>query len=217
MLEGSVNLRDCENALKQIDVYSLGLVIWELAMRCKDFYKTSDIPEYKAAYEDELGSCPNFDQMRNLVLQQNARPKFSDDLNNDENLCVVRDICQDLWDHDPDARVSSSCIEDRLQQLALALIPADLSPKTARSFAVFIDETRMKDSMYYTSKIEDSEIELDNSTRVRSESSKDKDFESIRIENVSSSDDRVSFAHNRIEIQQMIITNFSTDTLEHIR
>lgn len=192
MLEGSVNLRDCEIALKQIDVYSFGLVIWELAMRCKDFYKTGEVPEYKSAYEDELGSCPNFDQMRNLVLQQSARPKFSDELNYDENLCIVRDICQDLWDHDPDARVSSNCVEDRLKQMSLSLIPADLSPKTARSFAVFIDETRMKDSLYYTSKIEDSEIELDNSTKAKSDSSQDRDVESIRIESVGGGDEHVS-------------------------
>lgn len=182
MLEGSVNLRDCEIALKQIDVYSLGLVIWELAMRCKDFYKTGEVPEYKAAYEDELGSCPNFDQMRNLVLQQSARPKFSDELQYDENLSIVRDICQDLWDHDPDARVSSNCVEVRLKEMALSLVVQDdLTPNTARSFAVFIDETKMKDSLCYTSKIEDSEIELDNSTKVRSDSSQDKEFE--RIEN----------------------------------
>lgn len=191
MLEGSVNLRDCEIALKQIDVYSLGLVIWELAMRCKDFYKIEDIPEYRSAYEAELGSCPNFDQMRNLVLQQSARPKFSEtDLNFDDNLCLVRDICQDLWDHDPDARVSSSCVEDRMMEMALELVPADLSPTTSRPLAVFIEEMRMTD-FTYTSKIKDTDIELDNSTKLKAISSQDKDFECIRIENVSG-DDHVS-------------------------
>lgn len=39
VFDGAVNLRDCEASLKQIDVYSLGLVIWEIASRCVDLYQ----------------------------------------------------------------------------------------------------------------------------------------------------------------------------------
>ncbi len=39
VLEGAVNLRDCEASLKQIDVYSLGLVLWEIASRCSELYQ----------------------------------------------------------------------------------------------------------------------------------------------------------------------------------
>ena len=39
VLEGAVNLRDCEASLKQIDVYALGLVLWEIASRCSDLYQ----------------------------------------------------------------------------------------------------------------------------------------------------------------------------------
>lgn len=39
VFDGAVNLRDCEASLKQIDIYSLGLVIWELAIRCVDLYQ----------------------------------------------------------------------------------------------------------------------------------------------------------------------------------
>jgi serine/threonine protein kinase len=39
VLEGAVNLRDCEASLKQIDVYALGLVIWEMSMRCSDLFQ----------------------------------------------------------------------------------------------------------------------------------------------------------------------------------
>lgn len=166
---GSLNLRDCEIALKQTDVYSLGLVIWELAMRCKDFYNTDKIPEYKTAYEIELGSGPTFDQMRNLVLQQKARPKFPEDiLNFDDNLMTIRDMCQDLWDHDPDARISSSCVEDRLQEMFLSLVSIDQSPTTSRCIAGFISEMRMTDNYVYQleDRIQSSEIEMDNSTQL---------------------------------------------------
>jgi serine/threonine protein kinase len=36
LLEGAVNLKDCENALKQADVYSLSLVLWEVNNACRD-------------------------------------------------------------------------------------------------------------------------------------------------------------------------------------
>lgn len=38
VLEGAVNLRDCEAALKQVDVYALGLLFWECFMRCADLF-----------------------------------------------------------------------------------------------------------------------------------------------------------------------------------
>lgn len=59
VLEGAVNLRDCESSLKQIDVYALGLVIWELATRCGDLYQpsteTPPPPLYMLPFEAEVG------------------------------------------------------------------------------------------------------------------------------------------------------------------
>jgi len=58
VLDGAVNLRDCESSLKQIDVYAMGLVLWELITRCSDIYiPGSDVPQYKQPYENEIGSC----------------------------------------------------------------------------------------------------------------------------------------------------------------
>ena len=39
VFDGAVNLRDCEASLKQIDMYALGLVMWEVASRCVDLYQ----------------------------------------------------------------------------------------------------------------------------------------------------------------------------------
>ena len=38
VLDGAVNLRDCESALKQVDIYAMGLVLWEIATRCKNLF-----------------------------------------------------------------------------------------------------------------------------------------------------------------------------------
>lgn len=56
VLEGAVNLRDCESSLKQIDVYALGLVIWELTCRCSELYQSgTEPPPYRMPFEAEIG------------------------------------------------------------------------------------------------------------------------------------------------------------------
>lgn len=119
ILEGAVNLRDCETSLKQIDVYSLGLVLWELCMRCQDFYPPEmPTPPYKAPYEAEIGVHPSFDQMRSLVLQHKARPMFPAFWGGGLAAHASKEICEDLWDCDPDARLTSLCVEERLIEIA---------------------------------------------------------------------------------------------------
>lgn len=51
VLEGAVNLRDCESALKQVDMYALGLLYWETFMRCTDLFpgRTDGWKEQKAS------------------------------------------------------------------------------------------------------------------------------------------------------------------------
>lgn len=38
VLDGVVNLRECEVLLKEIDVYVMLVVLWEIVMRCFDIY-----------------------------------------------------------------------------------------------------------------------------------------------------------------------------------
>ena len=58
VLEGAVNLRDCEAALKQIDIYALGLVLWECAARCHDLYQGLQPPVHMLPFQAEIGESP---------------------------------------------------------------------------------------------------------------------------------------------------------------
>ncbi|CAG9800389.1 unnamed protein product [Chironomus riparius] len=119
ILEGAVNLRDCELALKQIDVYSLGLVLWELCMRCQEFYPSEmPTPIYKAPYEAEIGIHPTFDQMRALVLQHKARPLFPPQWGGGTAAHAIKEVCEDCWDPDAEARLTSLCVEERLIEIS---------------------------------------------------------------------------------------------------
>ncbi|KAL0985668.1 hypothetical protein UPYG_G00160260 [Umbra pygmaea] len=120
VLEGAVNLRDCESALKQVDMYSLGLVYWETFMRCTDLFPGEAVPEYQMAYQAEAGNHPSFEDMQVLVSREKQRPKFPEAWK--ENSLAVRSLketMEDCWDQDAEARLTAQCAEERMAELLL--------------------------------------------------------------------------------------------------
>jgi len=119
VLEGAVNLRDCESSLKQIDVYALGLVLWELACRCSDFYLPNvESAPYRMPFESEIGQHPTFEQMQVLVTRKKARPLFPEGWHNCAATRLVRETIDDCWDQDAEARLTALCVEERLIELS---------------------------------------------------------------------------------------------------
>lgn len=119
ILEGAVNLRDCESALKQIDVYSLGLTLWELCVRCRDWYAIEQqVPPYMTPYEAEIGKHPSFEDMQVLVSKQKTRPQFPVAWGGGLASKLAKETCEDCWDHDAEARLTSRCVEERINELS---------------------------------------------------------------------------------------------------
>ncbi|GBN86029.1 Bone morphogenetic protein receptor type-2, partial [Araneus ventricosus] len=120
VLEGAVNLRDCESSLKQIDVYALGLILWELATRCSDLFQGVDVPEYKAPFVAEIGNHPSMEQMQHLVVKRKARPLFPD-IWKDTNPAIraLKETIEDCWDQDAEARLTALCVDERLTELPI--------------------------------------------------------------------------------------------------
>lgn len=123
VLEGAVNLLDCESSLKQIDVYALGLVLWELATRCDDLYPNGvEVPPYKLPFENEVGLHPTFEQMQKVVSRHKARPLWPREAWNTHwghtaAHRLVRETTEDCWDQDAEARLTALCVEERLHEL----------------------------------------------------------------------------------------------------
>ncbi|XP_030638234.1 bone morphogenetic protein receptor type-2a [Chanos chanos] len=137
VLEGAVNLRDCEAALKQVDVYALGLLYWESFMRCADLFPGEAVPEYQLAFQAELGNHPTIEDMQVLVSREKQRPKFPEAWK--ENSLAVRSLketMEDCWDQDAEARLTAQCAEERMAELLViwdrdkTVSPA-LNPSTA--------------------------------------------------------------------------------------
>uniref|UniRef100_A0A3Q2DHW9 receptor protein serine/threonine kinase n=1 Tax=Cyprinodon variegatus TaxID=28743 RepID=A0A3Q2DHW9_CYPVA len=126
VLGGALNLRDCESALKQVDVYALGLLLWESFRRCSDLFPGDTVPDYQLAFQEEVGNHPTFEDMQILVVREKHRPRFPEVWKeNSLALRALKETMEDCWDHDAEARLTAQCAEERLADLIL------LSPQTA--------------------------------------------------------------------------------------
>ncbi|XP_059355774.1 bone morphogenetic protein receptor type-2 isoform X3 [Carassius carassius] len=120
VLEGAVNLRDCESALKQVDMYAIGLIYWETFMRCTDLFPGEAVPDYQMAFQAEAGNHPSFEDMQVMVSREKQRPKFPEAWK--ENSLAVRSLketMEDCWDQDAEARLTAQCAEERMAELLL--------------------------------------------------------------------------------------------------
>ncbi|XP_018324359.1 bone morphogenetic protein receptor type-2 isoform X2 [Agrilus planipennis] len=116
VLEGAVNLRDCESALKQIDVYALGLVLWELGTRCTDMQAAEPQP-YALPFYREVGENPSLEQMQTLISRHKARPLWPPSWKDTAAARLFCETTEDCWDQDAEARLTSLCVEERLLEL----------------------------------------------------------------------------------------------------
>ncbi|KAJ8306946.1 hypothetical protein KUTeg_015030 [Tegillarca granosa] len=115
LLDGAANLRESETSLKQIDIYSLGLVIWEMAVRCTDLYHGVPVPEYQLPYQKEAGVHPTFEEMTILVSRNKVRPQFPEVWRDYSQVVrALKDTVEDCWDHDAEARLTAMCVEERI-------------------------------------------------------------------------------------------------------
>ncbi|XP_054871277.1 bone morphogenetic protein receptor type-2-like [Amphiprion ocellaris] len=120
VLGGALNLRDCESALKQVDVYALGLMYWESFRRCSDLFPGEAVPDYQLAFQAELGNHPSFEDMQVLVVQEKQRPRFPEAWKeNSVALRSLKETMEDCWDQDAEARLTAQCAEERLAELTL--------------------------------------------------------------------------------------------------
>lgn len=116
VLEGAVNLRDCESALKQIDVYALGLILWELGTRCVDT-QGAEPAAYAPPFYKEVGESPTLEQMQALVSRRKARPLWPTTWKDTAAARLLCETAEDCWDQDAEARLTSLCVEERLLEL----------------------------------------------------------------------------------------------------
>ncbi|XP_069580818.1 anti-Muellerian hormone type-2 receptor-like [Brachyistius frenatus] len=116
VLEGSVNISS-SCFLMQGDVYALGLLIWEVLMRCSDLFKGHVVPHHLLPYESELGADVTRERLVLLVSHLDRRPSVPEHWELLPQGAALTELLTDCWDGDPDARLSAHCVLDRLLSL----------------------------------------------------------------------------------------------------
>uniref|UniRef100_A0A4W5PZ67 Serine/threonine-protein kinase receptor n=1 Tax=Hucho hucho TaxID=62062 RepID=A0A4W5PZ67_9TELE len=100
VLEGAINFQ--RDAFLRIDMYSMGLVLWELVSRCKA--ADGPVDEYMLPFEEEIGQHPSLEDLQDVVVHKKMRPA-----------CNM--MFKECWDHDAEARLSAGCVEERISQI----------------------------------------------------------------------------------------------------
>ncbi|XP_068103229.1 TGF-beta receptor type-2-like isoform X2 [Hyperolius riggenbachi] len=109
VLESRVNLEDLES-FKQMDVYSLALVLWEVASRCTAI---GDVKSYELPFGSMVQEQPCVEVMRDVVLHGRGRPDIPTSWRREPGMNFLCDTIEECWDHDPEARLTAHCVAER--------------------------------------------------------------------------------------------------------
>ncbi|KAG7244807.1 hypothetical protein INR49_029826 [Caranx melampygus] len=115
-LEGCANISS-SCCLMQGDVYALGLLLWEIWMRCSDLSEGSITPQHLLPYESELGGNITLESLISYVSKMDKRPSVPPHWELLPQGSALQELLTDCWDCDPDARLTAQCAADRLVSL----------------------------------------------------------------------------------------------------
>ncbi|XP_064370595.1 activin receptor type-1C isoform X2 [Dromaius novaehollandiae] len=115
ILDDVMNMNIFES-FKRADIYSLGLVYWEIARRCSIGGITE---EYQLPYYDVVPSDPSIEDMRRVVCEQKLRPNIPNQWQSCEALRVMGRIMRECWYANGAARLTALRIKKTISQLCV--------------------------------------------------------------------------------------------------
>ncbi|XP_069125157.1 bone morphogenetic protein receptor type-1B-like [Argopecten irradians] len=99
---------------RQADMYSFGLVLWEIARRC---VSNGIVEEHQVPYYDCVLNDPSFDEMRKIVCVEKIRPAIPNRWSSDEYLRTMARVMQECWAHNAAARLTALRVKKTLGRL----------------------------------------------------------------------------------------------------
>ncbi|XP_022711828.1 bone morphogenetic protein receptor type-1B-like isoform X2 [Varroa jacobsoni] len=106
------------------DMYSFGLVLWEIGTRIKLPTVDQKAP-YRIPYHDCVPDDPSFEEMRKVVCISKERPHIPDAWKDNETTRQFASIIPDLWGDTPESRLPVLNAKKRLFRLGNTLTPKD--------------------------------------------------------------------------------------------
>ncbi|MBN3324768.1 AVR2B protein, partial [Atractosteus spatula] len=125
VLEGAINFQ--RDAFLRIDMYAMGLVLWELASRCTA--ADGPVDEYMLPFEEEVGQHPSLEDMQEVVVHKKMRPVLRECWQKHAGLAMLCETIEECWDHEAEARLSAGCVEQRIiemQRLMNIITPEEI-------------------------------------------------------------------------------------------
>ncbi|XP_059175254.1 TGF-beta receptor type-1-like [Physella acuta] len=113
-LDETINMDHFES-FKRADVYSFGLVLWEIARRCS---VGGIFEEYQQPYYDLVPSDPSLEDMRKIVCGDKQRPAIPNRWQTIESLRVMARLMKECWYSNAAARLTALRIRKTLSSLA---------------------------------------------------------------------------------------------------
>ncbi|KAM6459196.1 activin receptor type-1C isoform 2-T2 [Liasis olivaceus] len=113
ILDDTMNINIFES-FKRADIYSLGLVYWEISRRCS---VGGIVEEYQLPYYDAVSSDPSIEEMRKVVCEQKLRPNIPNQWQSCEALRVMGRIMRECWYTNAAARLTALRIKKTISQL----------------------------------------------------------------------------------------------------
>ncbi|XP_063244394.1 bone morphogenetic protein receptor type-1B [Bacillus rossius redtenbacheri] len=105
------------DSFKMADMYSLGLVFWEMCRRCWTGDKLTEADEYQLPFFDCVPSDPSFEDMHEVVCIKKIRPQLSSRWDSEEVLRTLSKIMQECWHPNPAVRLTALRVKKTLHKL----------------------------------------------------------------------------------------------------
>ncbi|XP_034171773.1 type I BMP receptor saxophone [Osmia lignaria lignaria] len=125
ILEQTINTECLEN-FRRADIYSLGLILWEVCRRC---ISNGVGLEYVAPYSEWLSNNqePSFEEMRKLVCLDQHRPPLPNRWHSDSTLAGLGKLMKECWHGKAAARLPVLRVKKTLIKLAASDMRVHLS------------------------------------------------------------------------------------------
>lgn len=113
VLDDSLNVTDFES-FRKADIYSFGLVLWEMARRCD---ASGAAENYELPFFDMVPDDPSIDEMREVVVTKGKRPTIPNSWLANPSLQAVCRVMRECWFPNPSARLSAMRIKKTIASI----------------------------------------------------------------------------------------------------
>ncbi|XP_068752319.1 activin receptor type-1-like isoform X1 [Montipora capricornis] len=122
---------------KRADMYSFGLVIWEIVKRT--LIEGKMLEAYELPYHGMVPAEPTAEDMKKIVVSQQKRPFVPNRWSENSVLESVVKMMRDCWKQNAPARLSSLRVKKNLSKLMEMVKPAPSNTTLSQEYAIISD------------------------------------------------------------------------------